>query len=99
MYVFISNITLFQILSIPTSLYELNFLDTFDRSSSHNESSSKSLIIYSALKPNAQCTLIIFWIDQILLGWPHHSRSNGVRRWGAFKQAMQQMSDLCLYAS
>ena len=80
MYVFISNIVLFQILSIPTSLYELNFLDT-------------------ALKPNAQCTSIIFWIDQILLGWPHHSSSNGVRRWGAFKQTMQQMSDLCLYAS
>ena len=83
MYVFISNIVLFQILSIPTSLYELNFLDTFD----------------TALKPNAQCTSIIFWIDQILLGWQHHSSSNGVRRWGAFKQTMQQMSDLCLYAS
>ena len=53
MYVFISNIVLFQILSIPTSLYELNFLDTFD----------------TALKPNAQCTSIVFWIDQILLGW------------------------------
>ena len=75
--VLISNIDLFQILSVSTRLYELN----------------------SALKPCAQCNSIIFWIDQILLGWQHHSSSNGVRRWGAFKQTMQQMSDLCLYAS
>ena len=81
--VLISNIDLFQILSISTRLYELNFIYIFD----------------TALKPNAQCTSIIFWIDQILLGWQHHSSSNGVRRWGAFKQTMQQMSDLCLYAS
>ena len=81
--VLISNIDLFQILSISTRLYELNFIYIFD----------------TALKPNAQCNSNIFWIDQILLRWPHHSSSNGVRRWGAFKQTMQQMSDLCLYAS